>query len=176
MQRVRASLLERSCRAYGQKIVNFANRLRRLRRSQHPAYAPSGDAVRFRQAIDDDRAVAHAVDARHGNMLGAIVQNVLIDFVGDAVGIPSHTEVTDEFELRSREDFPGGIIRRVQNNCFGVRAKSSREFLFVERPIGSAQLDEARRGAAQDRIWSIVFIERLEDDDLITRINDGHQR
>src|SRR2546430_16911546 len=95
-------------------------------------------------------------------MLGAIVQNVLIDFVGDAVGIPSHTEVADEFELRSREDFPGGIIRRVQNNCFGVRAKSSREFLFVERPIGRAQLDEPRRGPAQNRVRTVVLVERLE--------------
>ncbi len=98
-----AGLLKRCSGANGQKIVHFANRLRRLRRRQHPAHAPTGNAVRFRQAIYDDRAIAHSVDARHGNMFRAVVQNVLVDFVGDAVCVPPDAEVADEFEFRARE-------------------------------------------------------------------------
>ena len=81
-------------------------------------------------------------------MLRVVVQNMLVDFVGDAVSVPPDAEVAYEFEFRSREYFAGRIVRRVQDDCFGVRAKRGREFLFVKGPIGSAQLDEPRRGPA----------------------------
>src|SRR2546430_5773036 len=50
------------------------------------------------------------------SVFGAVVQNVLVDFVGDAVGVPPYAEVADEFELGSRENFASRIIGRVQND------------------------------------------------------------
>src|SRR2546430_4748431 len=49
------------------------------------------------------RSVAHAIDARHGDVFGGIVEDVLVDFVGDAVGVPADAEVANELELGSRE-------------------------------------------------------------------------
>src|SRR5207245_10379135 len=93
MQRDGAGLLKRSRSANGQKIVDFANGLRWSRRSENPTHAPSCDAVGFRQAVDDDGVVAHAIDSGHGDVLGAVVKNVFVNFVGDAVRVPANTEV-----------------------------------------------------------------------------------
>ena len=68
--------------------------------------------------------VAHAVDRGHGNMLRAVVKNVLVDFVGDAISVPTNAEVADEFEFPARENFASGIVWRVENDGFGVRAES----------------------------------------------------
>ena len=65
-----------------------------------------------------------------------------------------------------------------------VRSLKARgELLRVERPVGPAgvrvglaQRDEARRGAREDRIGSVVLIERFEDDHFIARIDDRHHR
>ncbi len=72
------------------------------------------------------------------------------------------------------EHFAGRIVRRVQDDRFGVRAKRGREFLFVKRPIGSAELHEPRRGSAQNRVGPVIFVERLEDNNFIARIDDRH--
>ncbi len=107
-------------------------------------------------------------------MFGVIVQNVLVNFVREAIGIPANAEVADEFELGSRENFPCRIIRRVQNDRLGVRAKRGRKLLFIERPIGSAQPDEPWRGTAQNCVRTVIFVKRLENHDFVARINDRH--
>src|SRR5208337_5342971 len=86
-ERLGAGLLQRSGRANGEKVVNLADGLRGFRRCNGPADAPAGDAVGFGHAVDDDGAVAHAVQAGHGEVLGAVVDDVLVNFVGDAVGV-----------------------------------------------------------------------------------------
>ena len=116
-----SSLLQRGGGADGKKIVDLADGLRGFRRSDSPADAPAGNAVRFGHAVDDDSAIAHAVNASHGNVLGAVVQNVLVNFVGDAVAVPTDTEIANEFEFGASEDFAGGIVGRVQDDGFGVR-------------------------------------------------------
>ena len=174
MQSDRAGLLEGRGGADGQEIVNFANGLRRARRSENPAHAPSGDTVGFREAIDDDGAVAHAVDGGHGHVLCAVVKNVLVDFVCDAVGVPADAKVADKFEFRAGENFAGGIVRRIQNDGFGVGTEGAGEFFFVKRPVGRAELDESRSGATQNRVGTVIFVEGLKHDDFIAGIDDRH--
>src|SRR6266446_8694525 len=53
-----AGLLQRSGSADRQEIMDLANRLYGPRRRQNPSHSPSGDAVGFRQTVDDDGAVA----------------------------------------------------------------------------------------------------------------------
>ena len=107
-------------------------------------------------------------------MLRAVVQNVLVDFVGDAEGVPAHAKVANEFELRAGKNFSGGIVGRVQDDGFGSWSKGRGQFPFVVGPIRSAQFYEAWRSAAQDGVRPIILVVRLEDNDFIAGINDGH--
>ena len=109
-------------------------------------------------------------------MLGAVVNNVLVDFIGNAISVPAHTEVADEFEFRAGEYLARGIVGRVENDGFGVRAEGGGQFFFVEGPVGSAQLDKAWSRAAENRVGAVILVERLEDDDFIAGIDDGHHR
>src|SRR5256886_8284547 len=56
----------------------------------------------FRETIDNDSVVAHAINAGHGDVLRAIVKNVLVDFIGDAIGVPTNTEVANEDRKSTR--------------------------------------------------------------------------
>jgi len=97
---------------------------------------------------------AHAIDARHGYVFSAVVKDVLVDFVGDAVGVPTgRRRLADEFELGSREDFASRIIGRVQNDCFGMRAKSGRRVPFSSKDQSGVR-SLTKRGVAPLRIAS----------------------
>ena len=74
------------------------------------------------------------------------------------------------------ENFAGGIIRRVDDDGLGGGSKRGRQFFRIERPIGRTQLDVARSGAGKNRIGAVIFVEGLEDDDFVARIDDGHHR
>ena len=39
---------------------------------------------------------------------------------------------------------------------------------------GGAKFHETRRRAGEDRIRPVIFVERLEDDDFVAGIDDGH--
>ena len=113
-------------------------------------------------------------------MLRAVVENVLVDFVGDGEHVVLDAEVADELEFLPAEHLAGRVIGRVQDDGLGVVLEGLAKFDFVERPLGirglrRTQADEARLGAAQDRIRAVVFVERLEDDDLVALIADREQ-
>src|SRR5262249_28990132 len=93
-------------------------------------------AIGLRHAVDDDSAFAHAVKTSHRDVFGAIVENVFVDFVRDAVSVPLDAKVSNEFELFASEDFAGGIIWRVEDDGFRVRAEGSGEFAEIESPLG----------------------------------------
>ena len=66
-----------------------------------------------------------------------------------------------------------GVFRMI---AFVLSLNAAGELLGIERPVGPArdarrlvQRDEARRGAGEDRIRSVVLVERLEDDDFVAR-------
>ncbi len=109
-------------------------------------------------------------------MLRAIVEHVLVDFVGDEIRIPSHAKIADRFDLSTRKNFPRRIIRRIENDSLRRGAKRRGQFLRIETPLGGLQLDEARRCTGKNRVRSIIFIERLEDHHFIARIDDRHHR
>src|SRR5258708_29749122 len=79
----RSRFLQGRGRAYREEIMHLADRVRDGGRRNRPTDSPSGDAVAFREPVDGDRSVAHAVEPREGNVLRSIIKNVLVDFVGD---------------------------------------------------------------------------------------------
>src|SRR5882762_6920583 len=178
-EREGTGLLQRGGGADGEEVVDLADGLGGFGRSERPAYAPAGDAVGVGHAVDDDGAVAHAVDAGHRDVLRRVVENVLVDFIGDAEGVPADAEIADEFEFLASENFSRGVVRRVEDNRLGVRTEGGGQFPFVERPDGIfvgrwPHFDEARRGAGEYRVGAVIFVEGFEDHDLVAGIDDGH--
>src|SRR5580765_976512 len=113
-------------------------------------------------------------------MLGTVIQNVVVNLVGDGEYVVFHTKVADQFELFPAEYLPRGIVRRIEDDCLGVMLKSLAQFLCVESPLASrtlrrTQTDEARLRSADDRVRPIVLIEGLEDDDFVALVTDGQQ-
>ena len=106
----------------------------------------------------------------------AVVNNVLVNFIGDGEGVPAHAEVADEFQLLAREYFSRGIVRRVDDDGFGLGAERAREFVAVEIPVRRLKLHEARRGAGENRVGTVIFVVRLEDHDFVAGIDDSHHR
>ena len=84
------------------------------------------------------------------------------------------TEVANKFQFVARKNLSSGIVGRVDDDGFGARAERGGQLPFVEGPVGGLQLYEARRSTGKNRVRSVVFVERLEDDDFIAGIDDGH--
>ena len=108
-----------------------------------------------------------------------VVENVFVDFIGDAEGVPANAEIADEFEFLPGEHFSRGIVWGVEDDRFGVRAEGGGQFPFVEGPVGifvgrRTHFHETRRGAGENRVGAVIFVEGFEDDDFVTGIDDGH--
>src|SRR5262249_38186312 len=97
----------------------------------------------------------------------------------DAVSVPADAQVAYEFKFRARKNLTGRVVGRVQDDGLGMRTKGGGQFGVVERPVlfggaGRTHAHEAGRCAGQDRVRAVVFIERLEHNDLVAGIDDGH--
>ena len=99
---------------------------------------------------------------------------MLVDFVRDGESVPVQAEVANALELRTLKYLSRGIVGRVKDNGFRLRAERRRQLVGIERPIGRPQIHKARTGAGKNRVGAVILVERLEDDDFISRIDDGH--
>ena len=70
-------------------------------------------------------------------MLGSVVQDVLVDLVGNGEDVKFKAQIPDQLQFGAGEDLSCGIVRSVENDGFGVFGEGSAEFLFVEGPFRS---------------------------------------
>ena len=82
----------------------------------------------------------------------------------------------DELELLAREHLAGRVVRRVDDDRAGARPERRAQLVRVDRPVGLVQRDVARHGAGQDRVGAVVLVVRLEDDDLVARVEQPQHR
>ena len=80
-------------------------------------------------------------------MSSPIIDDVLINLIGDGKSVPAQAEFANKFEFFERKNFPRRIIGRVDDDGLGVGTKSSRELVAVKLPIGRMQAHKARAGA-----------------------------
>src|SRR5256885_15095284 len=95
------------------------------------ADAPARDRVRLRDARDGDGPLRHAGQGGDGDVLLAVVDDVLVDLVGDGEQVVGEAEIGDLLQLRSREDLARGIVGAVEED--GPRARGDRS---EERRVG----------------------------------------
>ena len=79
-------------------------------------------------------------------------------------------------ELRAREHLAGRVVRRVDDDRARARAERRAELLLVDRPVRLVERDVARRRTGQDRVRTVVLVERLEHDDLVARVEETEHR
>ncbi len=174
-QRFRRRFLERRRRAHGQEIVHLADGARQLRRSQRPSHPPSGHRVGLGDAVDGDGALRHSVEARERNVLRVVVEDVLVDLVGDGDDPPLLAEPGDVHELVSGKDLTRGVVGRINNDGPGLRVEGGIELVGIEAPVGLPESHVAGDRSRQDGIRPVVLVERLEHDHLVAGVDEGEQ-
>ena len=108
-------------------------------------------------------------------MAGAVIDDVLVNLVGDRKGVPAHAKFANKFQFLASENLTGRIVRSIHDDGLGARTKGARKFLAIEFPIRRMQAHKAGLGAGKNSVRAVVFVERLEDDHFVARIDDGHQ-
>ena len=169
-------LLERMRRADGDEVVGAADTDRELRRRHRVADAPAGDGVGLRDPRDGDRAVGHAGQRRDRRVAVAVVDDVLVDLVGDREQVVLETHLRDRLQLGPREHLAGGIVRAVEHDGLRARRHGAAQAVGIEAEVGRLQRHPHGPGARDDAAGAIVFVKRLEDDDFLARIQDRQQR
>ena len=108
-------------------------------------------------------------------MFGSVINDVLVNLVGDGQDIPFLAETPDELQFLATEDLARRVIRCIDNNGLRLVIERRRKFFLVKRPAGSSQLNVAWSGSRNDRVGTVILIERFENDDFVTRINNRQQ-
>ena len=109
-------------------------------------------------------------------MFGVVVEDMLIDLVGDRQHVVFLAQLGNQFEILPGKDPAGGVVGRIDHDRPGFLVERRRQFLGTEREIGRMQADKSGGSAAEDGVRPVVFIERFKNDDFLARIDGRHQR
>ena len=114
-------------------------------------------------------------------MFRIVIKDVLVNFVRDRQNVELHTQITNQLQFRAGEHLAGWIIGSIEDDSFSVIVKSRSQLAFIEGPLAircarRTEFHEARPGATENRIRTIVLVERFENHDLIARVADREQR
>ena len=168
-------LLQGSGGAYGEEVVNLFDALGDFGWSDGVAQAPAGDGVGLGQRAAADSAIEHAGQRGHIDVLVGRIDDVLVDFIGDAVRVVLFAQVGDKGELLAREDLAAGIGRVAQNDRLGIIVAEGRlEDPTVEVKGGRVERHVDGLRTRKDRVGAVVLVERREDDDLVAGVCDRH--
>ncbi len=99
-----------------------------------------------------------------------------IDLVGHADDVVGGAQLRDQVELGPAEHLARRVVRRVDDDDAGAVREGSAQLGLVEGPVGGPQVHEARHRPGQDGVGPVVLVHRVEQDDLVTRIDQGQQR
>ena len=144
-----------------------------LRRGQDGADAPAGDGVGLRGPGDGHCALGHARQRGQGDV-PALVDDVLVDLVGDGIGAVPLAEGGDARQLVGAEDLPRGVVGRVQDEGPGPRSEGPGQPVQVQGLAHGQRHGDGPR-AAEHRVRAVVLVPGLEDDHFLPRVHQGQQ-
>ena len=167
--------LQGSGGTHGEEVVDLLDALGNLGRGDGVAQTPTGDGVGLGQRAAADGALEHAGQRGHIDMLVGRIDDVLVDLVGDAVGVVLFAQVGDKSELFARKDLAAGVGRVAQDDCLGlVVAEGRLEDLAIEVERGRVERHIDGLGARENRVGTVVLVERREDDNLVSGVRNRH--
>ncbi len=145
-----------------------------LRRGYDVAYAPSRYGIRLGKRRARYRALPHAGKRREVRVHVRIVDYVLIDLVGDHVGVVLLGELGYELQLAAGEHLSAGVGRIAQYDRLGVLGEGGLQLLRIEVVVRTAEPDVYRDRPGEDGIRPVVLVVGREHDNLVPGIDDGH--
>ena len=141
-------------------------------RSDEPAHAPAGDREGLARAADRDRPLCHTRQRGQADVL-AFVNEVLIDLVSDRERVVGDAQLGDQLELGPRVNLACRVVRRVDDDGPRPGVEGAPQVVGIKAPIRGPQGDVAGHRPAEDAVRAVVLVERLEDHDLVARIDRG---
>ncbi len=109
-------------------------------------------------------------------MRAAVVDDVLVDLVGDGDDVPLAAERGHGLEVLAREDRAGRVVRIAQDDRLGPVVERGGQLAEVEPPVRRPERHEPRLGAGEDAVGPVVLVERLGQDHLVAGIDQREQR
>jgi hypothetical protein len=141
-----------------------------------PADAPPGHRVGLRESADRHGPVLEPGHGARRHVAEVVVRDVFVNLIGEHDHVPALAQLRDHGELFPREHLAGRVVRRVDHDAACPRVERRRELALVERPVRGRERHGARHGAREDRVGSVVLVERLEHHDLVPRVEDAEHR
>src|SRR5262249_62315943 len=86
---------------------------------------------------------------------------------------PLRAKSPDDFDFFLRENFAGGVVRRIENEGARFVGECCFQFFLDKMPVGGMQRDIPGRSTGENRVRSVVFVEGLEYDYLVAGINES---
>ncbi len=103
----------------------------------------------------------------------ALVPDVLVDLVDDGDESVSLADARDLLELVAAQHAAGRIARRVEEEQTRAPADRALEPREIDRIVGLAHRDEARRDAGQHTGGQVVLVPGLEDERFVARLGQA---
>ncbi len=114
--------LQRRAAGEGEELLRRARRRDQPRRPAAPADLPAGEREGLAGAGDRQRPLGHPRQRRERDVGRVVVDEVLVDLVGDRDQVVLAADPRDALQLRPREHAPGRVVWRVEQQDARRRA------------------------------------------------------
>ena len=104
----------------------------------------------------------------------AVVDEILVNFIGEDEEVVLDGEGGDGFEFGGREDFAAGVRGRVDDDAAGAGRDGGAEGVEVHRPAGRGEGDGCGVHAQGAQGVQVIAVKRFEEDDFVAGIEEGH--
>ena len=121
-------------------------------------------------AGDRDRALRHTGEGGQRDVPGAVVDEVLVDLVGDGQDIALDADPGHRVELGGTEHAPRRVVGRVEQDHPGPWPDSGGEGGGVEGEVGGPQGHDPPPGPGHGDGGGVGVVVGLEGDDLVARL------
>ena len=177
-QRLDGSILRHGVGAGGHLALQAAHDLRNGRRRGRVADAPAGHRVGLGHAVDDDCLVVDRLaEGRDGRVLLAVIDELLVNLIGNHIEPARHGQLGDLAKLIAAEDRARRVARRVdQQHLRALGHKGCQIARLGDIVVLALRLHKHRHAARQADHLRIGNPARRGDDHLVAGVEQRAQR
>ena len=139
----------------------------------HGAHLPAGDVKGLAKAGDDEGALGQARVAGAAQVLGAVVDHVLIHLVADQQHIGGCEQGFELAHFRIGPDGGAGVVRAVDDQEARARRDGGSDLCKVGAESAGCQRHAHGRAACHFDIGHIAVVAGVEHDDFIACMHGG---